>query len=519
MDSVGQAVAFRLPPAKNGVYRALVSLLCTLLGACSSLTPEIYPELNTENSDPVSYSNLGSFSGPEQAVETTRGTASMESSARLLGRNLLLDPVVRPFSTLKAFYGVALKSVGGFAERSFIEELRMSRLEARPIPPVSNADSMDLVAWEAELDQMLKIEPTSGTIRFLVDGEAYFGSLIAAIDAAGRSIHIRSYIFDNDDVGLDIANRLRARAETIEVKIIVDGLADVVATRVDSDSMPDDIRLPASISDYLTWQSRVQFRRQSNPWLTGDHVKVTLIDENVAFLGGMNIGREYRYDWHDLMMKVEGPVVRQLQIEFDQAWARAGPFGDFAWFLRSLQGYAKDTSGEGYPLRILTTRIHDSELYRAQVAAIRRARSYIYIENAYFSDDKILFELARARRRGVDVRVILGSSNDSGVLQLSNQKTINTMLEHGIRVYVYPGMTHVKAAVYDGWACLGSANFDKLSLQINHEINLGTSHPEAVQDLLESVFFPDFARSTELLESIELMNRHHLAEFLADELL
>ncbi|NIO40365.1 MAG: cardiolipin synthase B, partial [Burkholderiales bacterium] len=101
----------------------------------------------------------------------------------------------------------------------------------------------------------------------------------------------------------------------------------------------------------------------------------------------------------------------------------------------------------------------------------------------------------QARRRGVDVRVIIGSSNDSGILNLSNQATANVMLRNGIRVYVYPGMTHVKAAVYDGWACLGSANFDKLSLQINQEVNLGTSHPEAVEDLLESVFYPDFAKS------------------------
>ena len=91
------------------------------------------------------------------------------------------------------------------------------------------------------------------------------------------------------------------------------------------------------------------------------------------------------------------------------------------------------------------------------------------------------------------------------------------MLRNGIRVFAFPGMTHVKAAVYDGWACLGSANFDKLSLQINREINLGFSDPEAVSRLLTRVFWPDFIASTELIEPIPMQARHHLAEFIADE--
>ena len=117
----------------------------------------------------------------------------------------------------------------------------------------------------------------------------------------------------------------------------------------------------------------------------------------------------------------------------------------------------------------------------------------------------------------MDVRVIVSQDNDSNVLALSNRKTINQMLRNGIRVYAYPGMTHVKAAIYDGWACLGSANFDKLSLQINSELNLATSDPDTVQRLLAKIFWPDFNHSTELREPVDIQVRHHLAEFIADE--
>jgi cardiolipin synthase len=93
------------------------------------------------------------------------------------------------------------------------------------------------------------------------------------------------------------------------------------------------------------------------------------------------------------------------------------------------------------------------------------------------------------------------------------------MLANGIRVYMYPGMSHVKAAIFDGWACVGSANFDKLSLEINKELNLATSEPAIVNKLLERVFLPDMAASTEVNEPLELTLQAHLFEIAADELL
>ncbi len=105
------------------------------------------------------------------------------------------------------------------------------------------------------------------------------------------------------------------------------------------------------------------------------------------------------------------------------------------------------------------------------------------------------------------------------MINLSNQKVINKMPRNGIRVYKYPGMTHVKAAVYDGWACLDSANFDKLSLQLNQGINLGISHPAIVNELLERVLDPDFAISQELYEPVSLGTHHHFVELIADEFL
>lgn len=164
-------------------------------------------------------------------------------------------------------------------------------------------------------------------------------------------------------------------------------------------------------------------------------------------------------------------------------------------------------------------REHDSQIYRTQLEAIRRAQSYIYIENPYISDDRMLYELARARRRGVDVRAILPTDGNHETMNRSNKIAINTMLKNGIRVYLHPGMTHIKAAVYDGWACMGSANFDKMSLEINKELNLSTSDQDTVNTLLDRLFIPDMELSAELHTAPETNWTHRLAEIVADEML
>jgi phosphatidylserine/phosphatidylglycerophosphate/cardiolipin synthase-like enzyme len=92
------------------------------------------------------------------------------------------------------------------------------------------------------------------------------------------------------------------------------------------------------------------------------------------------------------------------------------------------------------------------------------------------------------------------------------------MLRNGIRVYIYPGMSHLKAAIYDGWACLGSANMDNLSLRMNREMNLATSHPPAVDELFARVFAPDMDRAVELTEPLPSNWSDYLAELLADSL-
>jgi phosphatidylserine/phosphatidylglycerophosphate/cardiolipin synthase-like enzyme len=152
------------------------------------------------------------------------------------------------------------------------------------------------------------------------------------------------------------------------------------------------------------------------------------------------------------------------------------------------------------------------------VEAIKGSKKYIYISNAYFSDNTILHELISARRRGVDVRVILPVNGNHEIMNKSNLVTANIMFKNGIRVYFYPGMLHIKAAVYDGWLCTGTANFDKLSFRDNLELNLATSHQGTVNSFLEKLFYPDFEKSMEMTEVFKSGLKERISEFLAEQL-
>ena len=448
-----------------------------------------------------------------------RRSAMAAQAGMLFVRSVHIDPINRPVSNFLSMTSYALKSTTGLFRRTALGAVQFPALEREPIPQVAYADTMDLEQWEQDLDRISGRKQSKGTIEFLVDGEEYFERMLEAVGEAEESIDIRTYIFDNDDYAVKVADVLKEKSQDVAVRVLVDAFGNMVATQADTESMPDDFRGPLSMEQYLERGSKVKFRSRAIPWMTGDHTKTTIIDKKLAFLGGMNIGREYRYDWHDLMMEVTGPVVDHLQYDTNKAWARASVFGDVANFFAFLGGEKKKADDHGYPVRVLYTRNHDSQIYRAQLEAIRRARSYILIENAYFSDDVILYELAKARRRGVDVRVILPAEGNHGSHNASNRVAINKMLKNGIRVYQYPGMSHVKAAIFDGWACVGSANFDKLSLQVNREVNLATSHKPVVNDLLDRLFIPDLARSKEISEMVDVTVQARLLEMVVDEVM
>lgn len=445
----------------------------------------------------------------ELAAQRPPGMKTTQALAHML-RSHLSDIPLRPFSTLYRLIFLATDTMLATLRFDWV-----AGLADLPIPPLSDAAPMNLIDWEAELDQRLARPSTTGKVDILIDGEPFFDRLVARFLQAESSIHLQTYIFDDDDYAVHIAQILKQRSnQGIDVKVLLDGLGTIAASMTDPATLPAGHQSPRSIRQHLQADSDIDVRLKTNPWMTSDHVKVTLIDRETAFIGGMNIGREYRYEWHDLMVELTGPIVDELAREFDRAWTKAGPLGGLASLLSDHRHEPRPPDGES--LRILLTAPGNLEIYNTQLAAARRTRNHIYIQNAYFTDDRMLRELVFARRRGVDVRVVIPIETDHGPISRSNVLAANLMLAHGIRVYVYPGFSHVKAALFDGWACLGSANFDRLSLRINRELNIASSSEVISEQLRERLFEPDFAASPELTEPLRTRWVDHLIEIVGD---
>jgi phosphatidylserine/phosphatidylglycerophosphate/cardiolipin synthase-like enzyme len=384
------------------------------------------------------------------------------------------------------------------------------------VPALTNAPAMDLMIWEDWLDKHTGTKTEKGSVRLLIDGERFYPALEQRIKEANRSIDVHVCIFDRDDVGTRVAELLKQQSTNVEVRVIYDH----TSTRTSGDAppgtpMPEGFVPPKSIRHFLKEESRVHVRPFLNPFTTSDHRKIFVIDGQYAFLGGMNLGREYRYEWHDMMTEIQGPVVASLQWEFNKNWAHAGALGDLAYASTGLFARRPEIPGANtsdlIELRRLYTKIGHRQIRRAELECIRRAQDYVFLENPYLFDRTIVKALAEARLRGVDVRVVLPSQNDLVGGEGSNLVTANYLVQHGVRVYLYPGMTHIKAMLADGWVCYGSANFNTLSLRLNQEADIASSDAGLAERFKRELFETDFAKSYELKEPADVGWTDHLA--------
>lgn len=399
-------------------------------------------------------------------------------------------------------------------------------LRAKGLQPGSGAGGE---AFEALLDAQKLPPRTTGTVRFYVDGRRFFPAYLQALKGARQSIDVQTYIFDNDDVAVKVADVLRAKAQEVPVRVRFDGLGSAKEATVQAKTLPAGHQGPESMHDYLeAGAPRLQCRRTANAFFTTDHSKLHLIDGKTAFMGGMNLGREYWHEWHDLMARVEGPVVRDLQDLYERRW-RSG-----AWWWKLQRRPRQDATPAAAgtdaqapvptqrlaPLRLLATDLQDGrhDILKATLLGIRCARERVWIQTPYFSCDEVVDELEAALKRGVRVRIIVPQEADQKIMQANNAADLKKLMDRGADVRAYPGMTHLKATVCDGWAMFGSANYDTLSQRINVEMNLASSDPRLVRELEAKVFEPDFRRSLKLTPAMVRGAGGAAAEFVGDQL-
>ncbi|HEY1089768.1 MAG TPA: cardiolipin synthase ClsB [Burkholderiaceae bacterium] len=342
-------------------------------------------------------------------------------------------------------------------------------------------------------------------VRLLRGGDELFPALQRAIAGATHEVWLGTYIFHHDPAGAAIAAALAAAAARgVRVRVVVDGFG----SKASLPWLKEQLRAAGvalavfrPIDRWWRWLQPGSLRRL--------HQKLCVVDDELAFVGGINIIDD-RLDLNhgpterprlDFAVALQGPIVQEVAQAASAVWARAWLGRDFGEEmlavlqspepmsrLRSLMASlrmqdpgSQATAGwQDLPPMRAALMLRDNLLRRrtierAYISAIQSARQSVDLITPYFYPGHAFrHALRHAARRGVRVRLLLQGKVDYRLAAMAAQALYVELLAHGVHIYEYtPAWLHAKVAVVDEqWATVGSSNIDPLSLLLNLEANV-----------------------------------------------
>ena len=338
-------------------------------------------------------------------------------------------------------------------------------------------------------------------LRIFTSGEDLYKEMIAAIDGAQRIIKFETYIWKSDPTGqrfMDAFNRAAARG--VEVYVSYDGFGNLVVPPRFYRQLDPRIhvfRLPAFARPI--WRGVV---RHSG----FNHSKIMVVDDEVSFAGGFNIGDDYARFWRDTHVRERGPAVWGLDQSISIKWNAHHRAGEqMSWRPPDTWDPRITVAANQPPLLVYPIRL-------SYLDAIQRAQHRILINTPYFiPDQQVLEALLHAARRGVDVQVMVPEDSNHIVADWASRGFFGKMLEAGITILLYrASMIHAKTATVDGiWSTVGSANVDRLSLGFNYESNVVVVDRDFAARM-EEIFALDAQRAVRI-DTPRWKDRHRLA--------
>ncbi|MFW6242231.1 MAG: phospholipase D-like domain-containing protein [Thermodesulfobacteriota bacterium] len=318
----------------------------------------------------------------------------------------------------------------------------------------------------------------------LHNGEAAYPEMLAAIEAAERTVYLTSYIFETNAIGIKFIQALaRARKRGVDARVILDGCGEFYSLpRAGNLLIEKGVRLARFLPPRLFPPTlRINLR---------NHRKLMVTDTRTAFVGGMNIGDRHlanRVDNPDrvvdLHFRLEGPVVGQIEEIFLEDWRFSTG--------EALKPGEPPAPGEGETICRAIVNGPNERIDRLAillVCAISSARKEVCVMTPYFIPPaEMSAALQAAALRGVAVHVVLPAQNNLPPVAWAMMNGLEELLQHGVNVYFQPPpFVHTKLFVVDGhYAQIGSANIDPRSLRLNFELTVELYGSEAAQSLLD----------------------------------
>ena len=329
----------------------------------------------------------------------------------------------------------------------------------------------------------------------LNNGDEFFPAILEDIKKAKHSVNIELYIYAKGEIGSMFAKALSEKArQGVKVRLLVDSVGSRMG-ELEAEMTAAGVNVKIFKPVKLYSINRISDRT---------HRKIITMDGKVGYVGGLAIDDRWKGDtrtpdeWRDVVVKVEGPVVTQLQSIFMQDWLYTTGevlHGDGEFPKPSYAGdVAAQAMGSSNGDQSSMAKLH-------YLTAIKAARRNIWIENAYFVPDQDFIDaLIAAAQRGVDVRLVVpGDITDFGALRRASQWKYTQMLEGGMKIYEFqPSMLHTKLMYVDDiFVSIGSINFVARSMKKNAEANV-VIYDRRFARKVKAAVEADIARSEEI---------------------
>ncbi|MBM7662424.1 cardiolipin synthase [Bacillus mesophilus] len=341
-------------------------------------------------------------------------------------------------------------------------------------------------------------------ISLFITGQSLYKDLFHHIEHATNHIHVLFYIVKDDEISKEFLQLLMKKAQDgVEVRLLLDRIGSKDITK----KMQKDLKENGVLFSFCHVPKLPYLFYSINE---RNHRKISVIDGRIGYLGGFNIGKEYiglnpkLGDWRDYHLRIEGEGVQDLQKQFIYDWEDATKYT----IPSNSTYYPTPHQGEITHKVVPTNAVFLEKVF---IELIKNAKKEIIIGTPYFIPSAPLFEeLIHAAKKGIDVKVIVPIIGDHPLVKEAAFPYFKPLLDAGCKVYRYnSGFFHAKVIVIDEQVCdIGTANFDKRSLYLNHEINCLIYNQPFIRKV-RSLLLQDIQTSEEVTPEL-LANRSFL---------
>ncbi|WLR44314.1 cardiolipin synthase [Bacillus carboniphilus] len=334
-------------------------------------------------------------------------------------------------------------------------------------------------------------------VRIFTDGQEKFDQLFKDIEQAKDHIHLIYYIFRSDDLGTKLGDLLIKKAKQgVKVRLLYDAsgsraIGKKFLKRLNEAGILTEPFFPSKIPFF---NYRINYR---------NHRKLVIIDGNIGYIGGFNVGDEYLGKdqhfgyWRDTHLRIVGGAVNDLQARYMLDWNQASKE---QMVYKEYYHFNEEETKEGLGIQVVSSGPDSKweQIKNGYIKMILTAKEYIYLQTPYFiPDESLLDALTIASLSGIDVRVMIPNKPDHPFVYWATYSHVGQLLKAGAKVYTYEkGFLHSKCIVVDGKvSSVGTANIDVRSFRLNFEVNAFIYDDEIAHNLT-SIFHEDCLNSS-----------------------